>query len=530
MVEQNVIEEFIDAVKQEQKEENNTYSAVVNRIDDEGTVWVRVAGSDSETPIATTSAEIKRGDEVNVEWRNNQLYIAGNTSDPSAGVVRVANVEQDALRARVAAKAAVESANTANEAAQQAVTDAATAHQAADDAQDSADAAQTSADNAASAAATAGRAASVAQAAAEAAQGDIDEQKEWFWHDTNGSHVLGAESGYRNDISSTGMKIVETATEETVAEFGVERAVIGTESTGKIDLSPDGIVGLGEDGVVYFQIISSGVQGAISKSYSEIRNISTISQSIDVSSLDDAVSGSLIIFEIIYGAQSSERMSAPFRKGSSSIVSGENFYVNYNGAHRFTISAVRQSYSDATIRIRYSVIGDVPTYTMGIRNPNTQVGANSFVCGNNNTASASNTHAEGASCTASGANAHAEGNLSVAQGIDAHAEGYNAYATENYSHAEGDSTTASGVASHAEGRGTTAAYLCQHASGKYNDNQSGHAFEIGNGTVTAASNAFTVDWDGNVELALDTTAAAGTTDGDLYAAITALGWESEVIA
>ena len=28
---------------------------------------------------------------------------------------------------------------------------------------------------------------------------------------------------------------------------------------------------------------------------------------------------------------------------------------------------------------------------------------------------------------------------------------------------------------------------------------------------------------------LDTTAQTGTTDGDLYAAITALGWESEVI-
>ena len=33
----------------------------------------------------------------------------------------------------------------------------------------------------------------------------------------------------------------------------------------------------------------------------------------------------------------------------------------------------------------------------------------------------------------------------------------------------------------------------------------------------------------NLKLELDTTAAAGTTDGDLYAAITALGWESEVI-
>ena len=33
----------------------------------------------------------------------------------------------------------------------------------------------------------------------------------------------------------------------------------------------------------------------------------------------------------------------------------------------------------------------------------------------------------------------------------------------------------------------------------------------------------------NLKLELDTTAQAGTTDGDLYAAITALGWESEVI-
>lgn len=31
------------------------------------------------------------------------------------------------------------------------------------------------------------------------------------------------------------------------------------------------------------------------------------------------------------------------------------------------------------------------------------------------------------------------------------------------------------------------------------------------------------------KITLDTTAAAGTTDGDLYAAIVALGWENDVI-
>ena len=33
----------------------------------------------------------------------------------------------------------------------------------------------------------------------------------------------------------------------------------------------------------------------------------------------------------------------------------------------------------------------------------------------------------------------------------------------------------------------------------------------------------------NLKLGLDTTAASGTVDGDLYAAIVALGWQSEVI-
>ena len=39
----------------------------------------------------------------------------------------------------------------------------------------------------------------------------------------------------------------------------------------------------------------------------------------------------------------------------------------------------------------------------------------------------------------------------------------------------------------------------------------------------------TVTADGNERLALDTNAAASTVDGALYAAITALGWESDVI-
>ena len=132
MVEHNIVEEFIDAVKQEPVDKNHTYSAQVSRIDKEGTVWVYVAGSDIETPTASASAEVQRGDYVTVEWRNNSLYIAGNSTNPAVGTTRVTAVET--------------AANLANTAAQNAVRDAGVAKDAAESAQSSASAAQSSAD------------------------------------------------------------------------------------------------------------------------------------------------------------------------------------------------------------------------------------------------------------------------------------------------------------------------------------------------------------------------------------------------
>ena len=134
MVEQKILEEFVSELKPETKEKSKTYSAIVSKIDKEGTVWVRVAGSDKDTPTALVGAEVKKGDAVNVEWRNNKLYIASNYSNPAAGVVRVEAVEQ--------------AAQLANEAANNAVLDAGRAKEAADSAEASAEQAQTSAENA----------------------------------------------------------------------------------------------------------------------------------------------------------------------------------------------------------------------------------------------------------------------------------------------------------------------------------------------------------------------------------------------
>ena len=110
MVKNEAIEEFVQAIQQPPVQTDTTYSATVSRVDDEGVVWVNIAGSNKETPTANTSSEVKRGDYVNVEWRNNRLYIAGNYSNPSAGVMRVDVVERTAQVASQAAQNAIDNA------------------------------------------------------------------------------------------------------------------------------------------------------------------------------------------------------------------------------------------------------------------------------------------------------------------------------------------------------------------------------------------------------------------------------------
>lgn len=112
-----VVQEFVNSLKPTPTDTNTTYGATVSRVDDEGTVWVNIYGSDKETPTASTSSEVKRGDTVTVNWRNNKLYIGGNYSNPSAGVERVGSVEKVAASADKRAIGAQESADKAQETA-----------------------------------------------------------------------------------------------------------------------------------------------------------------------------------------------------------------------------------------------------------------------------------------------------------------------------------------------------------------------------------------------------------------------------
>lgn len=129
MVANNLVEELISAVKPDEEKRNTTYSAIVTRVDKDGTAWVCIAGSEKETPVSSSAAGIKRGDAVNVEWRNNKIYIAGNRSDPATG-------DAAALAARALAIIAESRAAGAQEVAVSAEASAAESSLAVNDMQD----------------------------------------------------------------------------------------------------------------------------------------------------------------------------------------------------------------------------------------------------------------------------------------------------------------------------------------------------------------------------------------------------------
>lgn len=148
--------------------------------------------------------------------------------------------------------------------------------------------------------------------------------------------------------------------------------------------------------------------------------------------------------------------------------------------------------------------------------PGTGTGAVVIGTENNNSANGGCSTAMGDRSRANGDYSFAAGSLNEAGGICAVAMGYNNLASAPYSCALG--------------RWTVASTSCQSARGSYNTTNNIYLDIVGNGSsYQNRSNAYALTWDGDAHYALNTAAASGTVDGDLYAAITALGWESEVI-
>ena len=368
------------------------------------------------------------------------------------------------------------------------------------------------------------------------------------------------------------MKIVETATEESVAEFGASGATIGKATENHWALSSGRIAGVDSNGAEVFRIYTDGVsqtvtvQDAINKSYTVRATYDTSYVQLGTFELnvDGFISDTFIILaEFPYNTGNTASFS--FEKGVASTVSHMirasasvlfQAKIEYDGDETFKVYGFYPDVAYASSRIfrimyaEYTFDIAVCSFDIGTRagapgkfstvigQGNTASGDYSTAEGEGTTASERATHAEGQYSVASGWHSHAENTATIASGIASHAENTATIASGTASHAEGVKTEANGEGSHTGGIGTIADSDYQTAIGMYNESDANsiYALIIGNGQFSASlnqiirSDAFRVGWDGNVELALDTTAASGTTDGDLYDAITALGWESEVIA
>lgn len=355
--------------------------------------------------------------------------------------------------------------------------------------------------------------------------------------DSGGNKVLIATGGQGHTYDTAGTYIIGTdgsLSDVVLAKFTASGAQMGLDGESHLEMDYHSMILVDKEGDPYFYI-------------SDLRNKNDNWQAtLTETFIGD---GEKTLFPVSFGVTSAV---------SAVDSSDETNYATYRGME---YTFVRPPADGATVTIVYKTTSpNAKAYTIGARTGAS--GAYSVAEGKNTVASGSMSHAEGQESKAKGAASHAEGVMTEATGMYSHAEGGNAKskgycshaegedteasgrgshaegfwltASGKYSHAEGSKTTASGDYSHAQNQNTTAGYEAQTTIGKYNDNRADTAFEIGNGTIGNPANAFVVDWKGGVELYLDHNGTASTdatsgTDKNLFNAIRALGWYSDVI-
>lgn len=466
------VREFYKAVEGVKSKKTGGYDvqATVRRVED-GVAWVHIPDGVDETPARLT-INAKEGDVVQVRVVNGRAFLVGNASAPPTD-------NTEAIKALSQADIATQAATIARLKAEEATTDAARAHEAADaaqqsaddaaqaasDAQDSADAASDALQSVVTGATTVEKAVSVMQTALEAVvdyDPTTDTTKEYFWHDANGAHVLGADSGYRNDVDSSGMKIVNVNTEKTAAEFGADGAQIGETGKSHVSIDYHSLQLVDRNNNTYMHV-------------SDLRGADGYASYADTFTGD----GSTTTFYLsVVPTINTDHPMTVYVDDVETSVGGAMNIITFPTAPA----------DGAAIRVTYYTTSTVAkAYTFGSRRTG-NIGAMSF--------------SEGSDNIAGGHASHAEGQYNAASGHWSHAEGEYCKASGAYSHAEGNGTEAQGWYSHASGDHTIAYDDYQTAIGKYNKDETDLLFAIGNGTSDSArSNAMTVDWDGVVTAA-----------------------------
>ena len=507
MVNDLAIQDFVNAIKEVPTDTNTTYQATVSRIDDEGVVWVNLYGSEKETPTTSTSSEVKRGDSVTVQWRNNKLYIGGNYSNPSAGIARVDKAQNTADVAFSAANDAVSEAQRASMAAdaaeasaQSAATSASNAMTAAQSAQASADSALVSLSNVED---VVGVLEWITAHGTMTANGSaaLDPSKVYFVRDNNGDYHVG--SYYYSIVAEPKAEDRSTyytlSVDESVQNYVATHVAVDTEG---LWLIPDA----GGNKVLIATGAGSTYTTAGTYIIGKVNGVDTVFAKFTTDGATMNATNSVQIAHLGYGIGTAQSgtATAPYytlgtrelgSKGAPAYSSSSTYQLGqlckYNGEVYVCRSAITTPEAWNASHWQ-SLIGNYST------------AEGEFVI-----ASGGNSHAEGRYTAANGYCSHAEGGPKgspvdgpIANGQASHAEGIDTLSNGTASHAQNRSTEANGENSHAQNEGTIANGTNQTALGKYNVADTTSAVIIGNGTAdNARSNALTVDWSGNVNIA-----------------------------
>lgn len=519
--------QLTDALSGKPEDKTNTRLATVSRIDDEGHVWVSIPGGETETPTETTDVEVERGDTVTVEWRNNKLYVLGNSTQPATSTKRVVQIVEPIEETANEAAAGVGKAVDASKAAQQAAQEAAAVAEAVNQHfwhrdTDPGD--------------TAGAGAFVTDLPQEdfleAIEQGVEPTEQQPLHNllmnSEGILLRTAKKWFASFTHSTVTFFdgLGNGVNNIVAQFGANLARIGKASGNHVDITSSGMdvlngnTSYAQFGTNGYLLGASGGSQVLGDSRSlQMRDMDNPQNTFfEVKDLRDANGVATVADSFV--AEDGQRQfwqSLPREEIKLVTVNGvsttaytvTNDYVLLNTAPQ----------KGATVVTTYTTKSKLAkAYTAGIRAANSFVGGMSLAEGNETVASGKCSHAEGTGSQATNQEAHAEGYYSKAFGWAAHAEGQASRASGPVSHAEGssvaegrcahsegDGTLAGGSYSHAQNFQTIANNRCQTVIGEKNvaetgipaTNRGNYALIIGNGDVVR-SNALTVKWDGSV--------------------------------
>lgn len=456
----NTTKQITEAIKGAQKSKTSAYDtqAEVRRVEG-NTAWVHIPGGVDETPVKMTIAA-KKGDTVQVRVSDGTAFLIGNASAPPT---------DDAT------------ANTAIYVATNAQTEADTAHKAAVDAVTSAEQAQASAASAASSASAALSAAQSAQTSADSALVSLSTVEDVV--------------GVLNWITAHGTMTLTS-----------DVAINPAHVYFVVDPAGDYVVG-----GTHYSIVAEPKDEDISTYYElsineSVQNYVATHVVVDTEGLwliPDSGGNKVLIAT---GAGSSYTTAGTYIIGKVNgldtvfaqfVQTGATMRTKDSGGNNVEIAHL--GYGPGTNS--GGGTSSAPYYTIGVRSSGS-VGNYSVAEGWSSAARGYASHAEGYATNATGAYSHAEGGLVVASGSSSHAEGNSTTASGDDAHAEGFYSTAQGDSSHAQNYNTIANGNYQTALGKYNVADTTSAVILGNGTAdNARSNALTVDWNGNVNIA-----------------------------